>query len=158
MDIGYDLFLDRASLKTTFIAADLFDPSSNLDQLAGKMDIVHAASFLHLFNWAGNIEACTRIVHLLKSQPGSLFVGRQIGNIEAGEWKGMLRPDKKLYRHNPESFQKMWNEIGGATESRWDVDAHFDEQDLYQYALSMNLGDHIDPGSRWLLFSVRRLA
>src|SRR5690242_15576227 len=50
-DIGYEMFLDQQSLKATFVEADVFDDKSGLQELTGKFDIVHAASFFHLFEW-----------------------------------------------------------------------------------------------------------
>jgi hypothetical protein len=49
MNIGYDLFLDKDTLGTTFIAADIFDESekSGLKVLEGTVDIIHAAFFFH---------------------------------------------------------------------------------------------------------------
>jgi SAM-dependent methyltransferase len=67
-EIGYDLFLDKSSLKTKFIEADIFDAESNLKELDGKLDIVHAASFLHLFDWDGQIKAAKRLIELLKAR------------------------------------------------------------------------------------------
>src|SRR5207253_3242808 len=58
MDIGYELFLDKSTSKITFIAADILNPDSDLKQLNGQIDIIHAASFLHLFDWDECVQAC----------------------------------------------------------------------------------------------------
>ena len=49
IDIGYDLFMDRGWLKSTFIVGDVYNPSTNWSQLLDKMDIINASAFLHLF-------------------------------------------------------------------------------------------------------------
>lgn len=158
MDIGYDLFLDKSTLKTTFIPADIFDEDSGLKQIEGEMDIVHAASFLHLFDEQGQHKACKRITKLLKSKPGSLFIGRQIGNVESGIFVGTIDPSKQRYRHNAESFANLWKKIGEETGSKWDVEAYLEDQDLFALAGKMGLeAAFIPQGSRWLTFSVRRV-
>ena len=45
LDLGYDLFKDKETLKTHGFAADALAPSSALDEIDGKIDAVHAASF-----------------------------------------------------------------------------------------------------------------
>ncbi|KAF2452123.1 hypothetical protein P171DRAFT_426510 [Karstenula rhodostoma CBS 690.94] len=159
MDIGYDLFLDKSTLKTTFIAADIFDEDSDLKQIAGEIDIIHAASFLHLFDEEGQHKACENIVKLLKSKPGSLFIGRQIGNFECGVHVGSLDSSKNRYRHNPASFEQMWKSVGEKTGTKWKVEARLEDQDLHAIAEKMGLESAtIPPGSKWLSFAVRREA
>ena len=159
MDIGYDLFSDKSSLKTTFIAADVFDQNSALQQLDGKMNVVHGASFLHLFDLEGQVNACKRIVKLLRDEPGSMFLGRQIGNLVASTQAGRLNPNKQRYRHNVDSFQKMWQQVGDETGTEWKVEAHFGKEDLYAMAKEACIENSFVPeGSRWLSFAVRRTA
>ncbi|KAF1967866.1 hypothetical protein BU23DRAFT_583613 [Bimuria novae-zelandiae CBS 107.79] len=159
IDIGYDLFLDRSTLKTTFIPADIFDEDSGLKQVEGEIDIVHAAAFLHLFDEGGVRNACKRIVKILKSKPGSLFIGGHIGNIESGDYVGSVDKNRKKFRHNPQSFKEMWIKVGEETGTRWDVDAHLKDEDLFARAEKMGLeATFIPPGSKWLSFAVRRIA
>jgi hypothetical protein len=154
MDIGYELFLDKDTLKTTFIAADVFDADSNLKQLDGKVDVVHAASFFHLFDWDEQMRASTRIAQLLKPKAGSLVVGRQVGNVNAGSFVGMYGPKNMRYRHDGASFTKMWKEVGDATGYEFQVDAFLEDLDL---ADLKDLGEHIQEGTKWLRFTVRML-
>jgi hypothetical protein len=158
MDIGYELFLDKSTLKTTFIPADIFDPESGLKNIEGDIDIIHAASFLHLFDEEGQYKACKRIVEILKSKPGSLFIGRQIGNKESGVYVGSIDPSKKRYRQNPESFQEMWKKVGEETGTKWEVEAYLEDTDLHALAEKMGLDSaFVPPGSKWLSFSVRKV-
>ncbi len=55
-ELGYKLFRDKDTLKSKFIAADIFDPSSALSSLYGNIDIIYAGSFLHLFGYAEQVE------------------------------------------------------------------------------------------------------
>jgi len=49
-------------------------------------------------------------------------LGRQLGTIKPGEYPGR-RDGVTRYRHDPESFQKMWDVIGEKTGTKWRVDA-----------------------------------
>lgn len=121
-DLGYKLFRDKETLKAKFMAADIFDPSSPLVELEGKIDIIYAGSFLHLFNYEQQVAVCKRIVGLLKGKKGSLVLGRQAGNAEAGERAHRTNAAQSMFRHNEESFRKMWAEVGEATGTKWKVD------------------------------------
>ncbi len=91
--------------------------------LDGNIDIIHAASFLHLFGWDDQVRAGSRMVRLLRpTTKDALVLGRQAGTVKPGEYPGR-RNGLTRYRHNPESFQKMWDEIGEKTGTKWKVDA-----------------------------------
>src|SRR3954465_15997448 len=120
MEIGYDLFFDKSTLKSQFIAGDALGPDSDLKQLDGKIDIVHAASFLHLFNWEEQVQVCKGLVKLFKPKPGCLLIGRQIGNVNPGEHGRRIDSKRTRYRHNGESFAKMWKEVGDETGTKWE--------------------------------------
>ena len=119
-DLGYDLFRDRTSLQATFIAADIFIPHSALQPLYGTVDIIHASSFLHLFDWDQQVEVLKVVVKLLKPVKGSLILGRHMGDAESGAKDG-LSANEKMYRHNEESWTKLWALISEETGTQWDV-------------------------------------
>jgi SAM-dependent methyltransferase len=75
-DLGYKLFRDASTLKAQFLAADIFDPSSSLAELEGKVDIIYAGSFLHLFNYETQVGVCKRIVKLMREKKGAVVLGR----------------------------------------------------------------------------------
>lgn len=50
-DLGYDLFFDKEHLSSEFLIADIFGKDSALENLDGKIDIVYASNFFHLFGW-----------------------------------------------------------------------------------------------------------
>jgi SAM-dependent methyltransferase len=151
LDMGYDLFLDKSSLKTTLIAADIFDSDSDLNQLDGKIDVIHAALFLHLFDLERCTDAVRRIVKLFKDKPDCLFIGKQLGCVESG-------PLRDKFRHDDKSFVAMWEKIAEETGTKWDIDARLEDEDLYLRAEKMGLRVRFLPeGSRVLSFSVRRV-
>lgn len=154
-EIGYELFKDRDTLKTTFVTADILNPDSDLKQLDGTIDIVHAASFFHLFDWDDQVRAAKRLVKVMKAKPGVMVDGRQIGNSNAGVVPGTLHPTKPRFRHDADSFARMWKEVGEQTGTKWEVDARLDDEDLA--ATYDPKFDVIPDGTRWLLFAVRRV-
>jgi hypothetical protein len=142
-------------LKSTFIAADIFDtsPSSPLSTLDGKIDIIYTGSFLHLFGYAEQFEICKRIVRLLRDRKGSLLVGRQVGNLDAGEQVHRTNKSQTMFRHNVESFKKLWDEVGESTGTKWRVEAELSKVD--EGFLNERSSTH-GPNVRRLRFSVWR--
>ena len=126
MDFGYELFRDRDTVEANFLTPfDIF--SSELsEELEGKIDIVNASSFFHLFSLQDSITVAKRLVSFLKPVKGSLVIGRQVGSIvKAGQKE---KEDEDLpYRQNGDSWRKMWDDVGKMTNSEWDVDFWWDE-------------------------------
>jgi hypothetical protein len=152
-EMGYRLFRDGDTLKSKFIAADIFDPSSDLSALDGHIDIIYAGSFLHLFGYVDQVAICKRIVKLLKTKKDSLLLGRQVGNLEAGEKVHRTNKSQTMFRHNSESFQKMWDEVGEATGTKWKVETELLVPNDRQ--IDERRGEH-GPNMRSLRFSVFR--
>lgn len=151
-DFGYDMFLDKTTLKTTFIEADIFDSSSELHHLDGKVDIVWASSFFHLFDWDGQIKAAKRIVQMMKPAPGSFICGRQGGKADPGSFVH-VKKELTSYWHNEESWAKLWKQVGEETGTEWKVDAALGGEDMSKKVKS-NL---IPGGTRFLTFAIRRI-
>ncbi|KAF7907843.1 hypothetical protein EAE99_011913 [Botrytis elliptica] len=111
-DMGYNLFRDRDQFYAQFIEADIVSESKVLAPLRGQVDII----------------AVTQLIRSTKG-PGSMIVGNQIGNPKAREvtLKSLVVP---MWRHNPESFAKLWDQVGQETGTRWETQARmrsFDE-------------------------------
>ncbi|RDW56962.1 hypothetical protein BP5796_13029 [Coleophoma crateriformis] len=153
MDVGYDLFLDRNKLKSRFIVADLFDETSSLYEWNGAMDIIHASSFFHLFSWEQQVAACKRCVQLLRPRSGSLIVGRQAGNINAGEYARDGGRGSR-YRHDATSWARLWEQVGDETNSKWKVDASLEMEGYFE--AEGRFADWQKDTSRRLVFCVRR--
>jgi SAM-dependent methyltransferase len=120
LSIGYELFKDKDRLQTTFIAADIFDDSSPLLELTGKMNIVYVGDFFHLFSLEEQEKAATRVAQLLAPQPGSLIIGRQSGSETAGEYaRAGDTSSRKHFQHNPQSWKELWERIGEKLGTTW---------------------------------------
>jgi SAM-dependent methyltransferase len=144
MELGYKLFQDRDKLRTKFLVADIFDASSPLKDLQGSFDIVYAGLFFHLWGLQQQKEASKAVALLLSPRSGSMIIGRQVGAVEAAEVPSVVGT---MFRHNIDSFKKLWKEIG---------------DDLgVSFTVSVDLKDSIDSHSQLndtkrIYFSVRR--
>jgi len=145
IDLGYKLFKDRGTLQSKFMVADVFDPSSELISMKGQFDMVFAGSFFHLWGYEKQIEVSKAIAALLRPAPGSTILGRQIGAAAAGE---KTFSTVTMYRHNVESLQSMWKEIGQDLGVEFTVKAVLKELAGDQAALYTE-------GARWLWFVIR---
>lgn len=121
-DLGYDMFRDRDTLGARFVQGDMLDPDDEkLDQLHGKVTIVHADSFLHLFNRRHQSYIVKRLIGFFK--PGTrnaLIYGRQAG-YESGHVDN--NSSDLPYVHTKETLQALWDEAGAETGTSWKVDA-----------------------------------
>ncbi|CAD6587884.1 MAG: hypothetical protein ASARMPRED_003269 [Alectoria sarmentosa] len=132
IDLGFELFLDRAKLPSTnFIAADMFDPESDAKNLSGQIDIVYASQFFHLWGWDNQVEVGKAVARLLNPARKSLIVGYQIGAIVPRETQKAPTKHGKMYSHDPASLQKLWDAIGEATGTKWTGEARLDEAKLF---------------------------
>ncbi|KAF3071719.1 Methyltransferase trt5, partial [Trichoderma lentiforme] len=105
------------------IAGDLLEPEDpSLDSIDGKVDIIHAAALFHLFDWDDQVTLGSRLVKFFKPDANAMLVGRQIGTLyppKRGTQKDQKAPG--WYRHNLETWQQMWDEIGDKTGTQWRV-------------------------------------
>jgi SAM-dependent methyltransferase len=66
--LGYKLFCDEDTLKSTFITANIFDATSPLTALKGQFDMVFAGSFFHLWGYEDQVKVYKLVVGLLRPQ------------------------------------------------------------------------------------------
>jgi hypothetical protein len=111
ISLGYQLFGDKDTLRSKFVIANIFDNTSALTELKGQLDIIYAGSFFHLWGWDDQVEVSKKVASLLRPEKGSMIVGRQVGAVTAAEKDHISNPTGTMYRHNVESFQKMWKGI-----------------------------------------------
>ena len=126
--MGYALFRDRGTLAATLLAADVF-AAGEADALRGldaRVDVVYTASFLHLFGWAEQVAVGRRVVRLLRGK-GSVVFGRQVGSVRAGAYERRAGLGGSVYRHDGESFRRMWRQIGRETGTEWRVEVQMEE-------------------------------
>jgi hypothetical protein len=115
VNIGYELFRDEQKLPRShfLVPADVFDQSSPLKEFDGKVDILHANSVFHLFNWDDQVTAAIRVAKLMRPIKGSLILGSQVGHQDPGEVSS--RPGRRsgtMYRHNEKSWERLWKKVG----------------------------------------------
>lgn len=168
IDSGYELFRDEAKLsRDNFICpADLFDTSkeNTLRRLYDKVDILHATAVFHLFAGEQQAEVARQCLRLVKKESGSrtLVLGGQAGNVDAQE---SVRGDgTKMYRHNGDSWEKLWQEIRGESEFRDKVKSVNVEVRMEDWTRwKSNQGDstirqkfigQIENGFRWMVWQV----
>lgn len=158
IDIGYDLFLDKGKLQSKFITADVMDPKKNpqWDKLGleGNVDIIHVGSFIHLFDYDGQVNVSKRLVQILKPNPGVVIAGRQTGNLDPGEFKHNSAVTGTMYRHDDKTFKDMWARVGRETGTRWKVDTWLEGVDTRGGRSTSWVED--DPRTKRLVFVVRR--
>ncbi|GAB7366189.1 hypothetical protein MBLNU230_g7749t1 [Neophaeotheca triangularis] len=153
MELGYDLFRDRNWLKSSFIEADIFDEASRLSTLDGKVDIVVASSFFHLFGYEQQKMVAHRVARLLRQESNSLLVGRMVGAEHPHETE--RQGGGLMYRHNVDSWRRLWDEVGEEVGGlRFQTEGRLVQ---WQSTERKNAtGDSPGPVMR-LMFSVRRL-
>ena len=152
MEVGYDFFLDRATLRSQFVVADAFKGAAQgrmwTDLQQRGIDVFHCSAFFHLFPLDEQICAAKNIGGLVKK--GGIIVGRQMGSVKPGDVPA-IKEGSVSYRHDVESFGAMWNVVGEATQTRWEVTGTMD-------MVGVNPESPVeDENSRRLLFTVTRL-
>ena len=114
------------------------------------MDVISISAVLHQWDWQGQVDAAKKVAAF--SKPGSLVVGYQIGNVEAQQLK--FKVSVPQWRHDPASFDKMWNQVGAETGSKWETKARL----LTWEDIGLDPAEtaFMDPGDRILDFVVTR--
>lgn len=122
-ETGFEMYQDREKFHAQYIECDILDPNLALAKLNGKMDVIWITHLLHQWTWEGQVLAAKNLVSL--SRVGTIVVGYQVGAGPA-KFQGkteLMKADSWL--HDPESFAKMWEEVGEKTESKWKTTAEF---------------------------------
>jgi hypothetical protein len=144
MDLGFELFRDRKTLKSTFFPTDILNERDLLLKgLDGEMDVVYLGLFLHHFDFETCVKVCTRVTRLLKPKPGSLVMGVQVGSL-VGDTKPIPIPSGGiLWRHDIASLERVWEEVGALTGTKWKVEARLERGKGF--------------GEKWQIEGTRRL-
>ncbi|KAJ5092093.1 hypothetical protein NUU61_006963 [Penicillium alfredii] len=153
MELGYELFLDRQSLASRFVVADIFlgnaqgEPWTEL--VATGADVVHCSAFFHLFPLAQQIQAATVIAGIVRK--GGVIVGRQSGSVKPAEVPA-IKPGSTSFRHDVSTLVEMWERVGAETGTKWKVEGSLDEVGIN--TAKKNAVE--DENSRRLLFTITR--
>jgi SAM-dependent methyltransferase len=151
--LGYDFFRDKDRLNARFIVADFMDRSEPaVAAVCGTFGIVHLGMILHIWNRPAQLEACCRVVELLRPEPGVFVIGQCVGHLDGVPATG--RGGKTMFKHNAETFRDLWTEVGQLTGTRWEVRAQLDEG----LGIKEQSRKWDDPNTRRLAFEVERLA
>ncbi|KAK0652636.1 hypothetical protein B0T16DRAFT_505222 [Cercophora newfieldiana] len=124
LDLGYDLFRDRdpEKSKATFIAGDMLrDDDAELDRLTGKIDIIYAQYFFHLFEREDQLKAAKRMVRFLRpGNPNVVIFGRN-GGPKVDGWE--------KYVLDANAWRQLWDEVGEATGTSWRTEMEMESGD-----------------------------
>ncbi|KAI0535552.1 hypothetical protein GGR58DRAFT_478607 [Xylaria digitata] len=152
IELGYDLFIDRQTLKSQFEIADVFQGRTQTawaDLQERGIDVLHCSAFFHLFPLDQQLVAAEQISSLIKK--GGVLVGRQIGSVRPGD-VAAIQDTSYSYRHDVSTFDAMWSKVGEATQTHWKVEGTMD-------MVGINPGSPVEnEDSRRLLFTVTRVA
>ncbi|KAI1086462.1 hypothetical protein F5B19DRAFT_498322 [Rostrohypoxylon terebratum] len=116
IDLGYDLFRDRETLKAQLVQGSALDfaDDSPLGKLAGKMDFIHLGLILHVFGLENQRAVLGNCLKVLKPGPGTLILGQAVGDVE-----GVQTPTGE-FLHNDVTFKELWNDISERTGLKFD--------------------------------------
>ncbi|KAI0389435.1 hypothetical protein F5Y17DRAFT_123274 [Xylariaceae sp. FL0594] len=153
MELGYDLFQDRETLKSQFVIANVFEVEGSSQEEWKKLeekkfDVLHCSAFFHLWPLEKQLEAAERIVSLVKV--GGVIVGRQMGSVKPGDVPA-IQEGKYSYRHNVDTLDEMWKRVGEKTGTSWKVEGTLDKVGIKDDSPVEN------KDSRRLLFTITRL-
>lgn len=152
MEVGHELFLDRDSLRSRFVVADVLKGAAQ-----GKVwteleergfDVIHCSAFFHLFTLEDQATAAKQMTRLVKN--GGMIVGRQMGSVHPEDLPVAGR-NNMSYRHDVETLRALWKEVGEATQTRWEVEGSLDMVGISPNGLIEN------QNSRRLLFAITRV-
>ncbi len=116
IELGYDLFRDRATLQAQFMAGDIFDlNNSNISHsIIGEMDYIYLGMILHVFDRHKQRLLLENCIRILKPQAGALILREAVGDMEG------LQVPAGNFMHSNETFRQMWEEISERTGLKFD--------------------------------------
>lgn len=82
-----------------------------------------SGDFLHLFDWAGQVEAASRMVRLGQPRAGTMIIGKQIGRRTGRSVPTKWGSKDVMFMHDEGTFAELWKEVGSRTGTSWTVRA-----------------------------------
>ncbi|KAH7907017.1 hypothetical protein BJ138DRAFT_551790 [Hygrophoropsis aurantiaca] len=131
-ELGHDLFRSTpATFPAHFVSGDIFDPSmlsifppdavpdtptpdlshlASLNPLQGRVSIIHANKFFHLFNEERQLHLARALAGLLSPIPGSMICGAGVGGYHKGIFTlGRFSEEFTIFCHSLETWIAMWD-------------------------------------------------
>jgi len=167
LSLGHELYKDKDTCKSKFIAADVFDlpPTlsssprllnldsvSKLDDLAGSITFIYTGSVFHLFDAPRQKGLALRLLRLWTREPGAIIFGRHQGKTEEGLMTH--RPEWNIYGHSPKSWVAMWKEAAEEIEGEGAGERIVVEGELQDHLKRVG---SLSPDTSTLVWSVRRV-
>lgn len=118
------------SMKTyVFATGDIWadDPLEKLGAGNKTFGIVQCSSFLHIFSFDQQVRIAKPLAGFLSEKPDTLIFGWTTGTVKAGEYAVGRNEEARAYTHNVESFQRLWEDFGKQTRTKWHVEAVLQE-------------------------------
>lgn len=159
IDAAYDLFRDRDTLKAKFLIGDAVASPEIFADLHGKIDVINDSAFSHLFPWETQVKVCALMARF--SRPGALIIGRMTGSLKPAEYPA-LKPGSTGWRHDVASLQRLWDEVGEKTGTKWKAHGTMDLGGIFPVPDGKpkdpkDLPVWWEPNVRRLLFHIERL-
>lgn len=122
LELGHELFRDAGSSRATFVAGDMLKEGDTLlDVLDGRIDVIYASAFFHLFEREGQVKAARRMVRFLNPRnPGAMIFGLN-GGLKIDGWE--------KYVLDAESWRGVWETVGEVTGTAWRTEMDVVESD-----------------------------
>jgi hypothetical protein len=114
VEMGFELFLDKDRLKSTFVFGDFFAPET-MGLKEQSFDVILASAFFHLFDWEGQVKGFEKAAKLLKNKPGSMIVGGQLGALKAGHFQHASVKTGRAFAHDRESLATLVGKVAETT-------------------------------------------
>ncbi|KAI0639002.1 hypothetical protein C8Q77DRAFT_1204572 [Trametes polyzona] len=135
-DIGHEFFKSTPeTFPVPFIQGDIFDPAhleaappfetpptepppqlsalTSLNPLRGRVSVIHASAFFHLFDEEGQLRLARALAGLLSPVPGSMILGWHVGRPEKG-FRYEVMPHRQgipMFCHNAASWRELWDGV-----------------------------------------------
>ncbi|KAJ6095478.1 hypothetical protein N7486_006224 [Penicillium sp. IBT 16267x] len=119
VDLGYELFQDRSSLKSHFLFQSFFEDTPEINRIAKTVKVINSGYFMHMWDCAKQVEIAKRMIHLLSSAKGSIITGVHFGSRSSGKWKSAK--NKEMFLHNSDTLNELWQQCARDTATSWDV-------------------------------------
>ncbi|OAX35872.1 hypothetical protein K503DRAFT_773044 [Rhizopogon vinicolor AM-OR11-026] len=130
-----------ASMHTTGAPSPALNLTS-LNPLHGRVSVIHATAFFHLFKEDEQLHMARALAGLLSAEPGSVILGAHIAAEEKGPVRqGLANVEVEMFAHSSESWTAMWDgevfEKGMVKVEAELIREKFGEPDKEQYWLSL---------------------